>query len=155
MKPLRMLLSICFILLPSANGQSLKEVRQLFHEAAESESSCTQLIGILKLVTVEKQPLLYGYKGVATMMMANHLVNPLRKLSHFKDGKNILENAIEKEPSNLELRFLRLSVQSEAPAFLNYNQDIRSDRSFVNEALVRTKDEELKQMINKFLNRKK
>jgi len=155
MKPFFVLLGLICLFSSPANGQSLQEVRKLFQEAPEREASCSQLIRLLKSVSAEKQPLFYGYKGVATMIMANHLGNPLRKLSHFKEGEKILEEAIRKEPSNLELRFLRLSVQSEAPGFLNYNQDIKSDRSFIQEGLTRTKDEELKQMISQFLNRKK
>lgn len=154
MKAMLMLLCLVCSLSFSASGQSLKKVRQLFQEAPESERACSELQRILRSATADEEPLLYGYKGVATMIMANHLVNPLRKLSHFKEGKNILEKAIRKEPSNAELRFLRLGVQTEAPGFLNYNQDIRSDRSFVEQALVHTKDEELKQMISKFLKAK-
>lgn len=155
MKPFLILLGVFCMLSSSASGQSLKEVRKLFQASAESEASCRQLLSRLKTAEAGKEPLFYGYRGVATMMMANHLGNPLRKLSHFKEGRQMLEEAISKAPKNLELRFLRLSVQTEAPGFLNYNQDIRSDRSFVNAAMDGTQDEELKQMINKFLNRKK
>lgn len=155
MKPLLMLFGVFCMLSFSASGQSLKEVRKLFHESPESEASCRQLLDMLKSATAGKQPLYYGYRGVATMMLANHVGNPLKKLSHFKEGRQMLEEAISKDPTSLELRFLRLSVQTEAPGFLNYNQHIRTDRSFVNEAVGRTQDEELKQMISKFLNRKK
>jgi hypothetical protein len=155
MKPLLILFGVFCTLSFSASGQSLKEVRRLFHESAETEASCRQLLGMLKSATTGKRPLYDGYRGVATMMMANHVGNPLKKLSYFKEGRQTLEEAIRKDPANLELRFLRLSVQTEAPGFLNYNQHIRADRAFVDEALGQTQDKELKQMISNFLNRKK
>lgn len=155
MKPLLILIGVFCFFSSTASGQSLTEVRKLFHQAAGSEVSCSKLIRMLQSASPNKQPLFYGYKAVATMMMASHLTNPFRKLSHFNEGKKMLEEAIRNEPDNLELRFLRLSVQSETPAFLKYKQDIQSDRSFIREALPNTKDGELKQMISSFLNRKK
>src|SRR5690554_6700286 len=113
MKPLLILIGVFCMFSLAASGQSLTEVRKLFHQAAESEAACSQLIRKLTSASAVRQPLLYGYKGVATMMMANHLSNPFRKLSHFNEGKKMLEEAIRNEQDNLELRFLRLSVQSE------------------------------------------
>src|SRR5690606_30711737 len=110
-------------------------------------------IHMLKSASPNKQPLLYGNKGVATMMMASHVANPFRKLSHFNEGKKMLEEAIRNEPDNLELRFLRLSVQSETPAFLKYKQHIQSERSLNSEALPNTNEGELIQIISSFLNR--
>src|SRR5690606_41757946 len=80
----------------TASGQSLTEVRKLFHQAAGSEVSCSKLIHMLQSASPNKQPLLYGYKGVATMMMASHVANPFRKLSHF--------NRSEEHTSELQSR---------------------------------------------------
>jgi hypothetical protein len=40
----------------------------------------------------------------------------------------MLERAIQSDPQNIELRYLRLAIQTSIPAFLNYNKNIDSDK---------------------------
>ena len=42
------------------------------------------------------------------MMMAKHVFNPFSKLSYFKKGKQMLENAIETDGQNLELEIFKI-----------------------------------------------
>lgn len=72
-----------------------------------------------------------GYRGALTMIMASHVFNPVSKLRYFNSGKRILEDAISKEPGNTELRYLRLSVQSNLPSLLNYRASISNDRQYI------------------------
>lgn len=41
------------------------------------------------------------------------------------------ETAVSEYPYNPEIRFLRLSVQQNAPGFLGYNDQIEMDRNFL------------------------
>lgn len=76
-------------------------------------------------------PLHLGYLGCLQTIWANHVINPLSKLETFNKGKRNLELAIQKDPQSAELRFLRLSVQTNAPGFLGYKKNIKTDRSFL------------------------
>ncbi len=35
------------------------------------------------------------------------------------------------QPDNIEIRFIRLSVQKNAPSFLGYNKNIKEDQLFI------------------------
>ena len=68
-------------------------------------------------------------------------------MSHFKKGKEKLAEAIKADPDNVELRFLRFSVQAEAPAFLGYRDNLEEDKIILLAQSSEIKDRQLKQMI--------
>ena len=43
----------------------------------------------------------------------------------------MLEGVIKKDPSNYEVRLLRLSIQENAPKITGYNKDIEEDKKFI------------------------
>ncbi len=80
----------------------------------------------MKLTSDKKnEPLFLGYHGASQMMMAKHVGNPFKKLSYFNKGKDMYTAAINADPRNVELRFLRFSVQAEAPGFLKLQAESR------------------------------
>jgi hypothetical protein len=63
----------------------------------------------------------------------------------------MLESAIKADQTNVELRFLRYTIQTNVPGFLNYSSDKNLDRTFITQSLARLKDQELKKIISEFL----
>jgi hypothetical protein len=53
------------------------------------------------------------------------------KLALFKQGRNLLENAVMKDDKNSEFRFLRLIIQENCPSFLRYNKQKEEDAEIV------------------------
>jgi len=150
--------SLCFMLFfcsitAFANVPSIKEVRIMLHNATSNEQVCIKMIGLLEPFNETNNPLLCGYKGGATMLMAKHAFNPFSKLSYFKKGKIMLESAIKADYTNLELRFLRFTIQTNVPGFLNYTSDKNLDRAFISQSLPKLQDQELKKIIIEFLSK--
>ena len=85
------------------------------------------------------------------MIMAKHVFNPFSKLSYFNKGKLILEKAIQAEGKNVELRFLRYSIQTNVPAFLGYKSNLKNDYNFLKQAIPGIKDSVLKKIITSYL----
>lgn len=129
----------------------MEEIRALYVRAAVEKKACEKLIDRLDSVKVETNPLLFGYRGSATMMMAEHKGNPFTKLSYFNKGKNMLNEAIEADKDNMELRFLRFAAQTNAPAMLGYRGQTEEDKKRILEALPRLNDASLKKLIVKFM----
>jgi hypothetical protein len=127
------------------------EIRILYQQAAVEENACKKLIATLDPMDVETNPLLFGYKGSATMMMAQHVSNPFNKLSYFHKGKNMLDNAIDVDHKNMELRFLRFAAQTNAPAMLGYRGEIEEDKMLILNALSDSDDLSLKKLIVDYL----
>ena len=134
-----------------ANTPTISEVRSLYEKSVKDESACNKLIEILSPYNENNNPLYAGYKASAIMMMAKHVFNPFSKMSYFKKGKKILENAIKADYNNVELRFLRFNAQTHMPSFLGYNNDIDSDKIFLENSFQRITDENLKAFLLPYL----
>lgn len=105
-------------------------IRDLYEQASLTEEKAELL---LKLTTNanETNPILLGYKGAANMIMAKYKLLPTTKLSYFNEGKKILEKAIKSAPNNVELHYIRLSIQLNIPSFLGYSSQINSDKKIL------------------------
>ena len=149
----------CFLIIFSdsyyiVNDPSINSIRLKFHNSTSSEKVCKDLIRELEPYNEKNNPLLFGYKGGATMLMATHVINPFSKLSYFKKGRIILEKAIQADKNNVELRFLRYTVQTNVPTFLEYSSHLDKDRLFLNQAVSGVKDNELKKIFTSYLKKK-
>ena len=134
-----------------AKAYSTFEIRNLYKKANCEVSSCKKIISILSAYNETNNTLWAGYKACATMMMANYVINPYSKLSNFSKGKKLLEKCINADFNNTELRFLRFSVQTKAPAFLGYTNSIEGDKMFLLQAIKGVTDIDLKNSIMDFL----
>lgn len=144
------LLSCFLVLLSSSSEHNLSEVRSLFKSASFDKQACVKLIYSFKNQALVN-PVFTAYKASGLMMNAKYVGNPLDKLSTFSKGKNLLEQTVTKEPSNLEIRFLRLTIQSNSPTFLGYSDAIPRDKKFVLQSVKLETDIELKNMIVAYL----
>lgn len=145
------LLLFFFINKSNAGIPSQTQVRMLFQEAATDRKSCKTIIILLQGYNEKNNPLLAGYKASATMMMANYVFNPFRKLSNFTSGKSLLEKSIEADIGNIELRLLRFNIQTNAPSFLGYSGSIRKDKAFLINSISLIRDLKLRQFVIYFL----
>lgn len=151
MKPAAFLFLLLFAPKIFAAEPDIEEVKTLFEASAYSKSAAERLLKLLAEIDHTAPPLLICYKGVAEMMQAKYGFNPINKFRRFKRGKTLMEEAVKKEPDNLEIRYLRLVIQSNLPAFLNYNDQINADKKYVLANIQTTKDKKLKQDILKYL----
>lgn len=67
------------------------------------------------------------YRGLFKTAFAEHVFWPMTKLSYFNEGKNEIEQQIKAHPEIVELKFIRLMVQLNAPSFLGYSDNIDKD----------------------------
>jgi hypothetical protein len=124
---------------------SISEIRGLYEKSLKSEDDCTKLIKML--APYKNDPLLLGYSGCATMMMAKHVFGPFSKLSYFKEGRGMLEDAIKADEKSFELRFLRFTAQTNMPSFLGYHDSIEKDKTFILNSFSQIQDENLEQYV--------
>lgn len=103
------------IIYDALRGETIESVDTALNFLAEQEET----------ITVK------AYKGTLLMKRAEFLGSPGKKLDSFKEGHALLEEAIAKEPDNAELRFLRLSIQENAPKILTYFGEIEEDKTMV------------------------
>lgn len=144
-------LILCFIFL-SDNGfaQDLKNIRNQYHAAVTDENVCRALIAKL---SKEKEigNIELAYLGALETIWAKYVLNPFSKLKTFKNGKEKIEQAVNQEPNNIEIRYLRLSIQKNVPGFLGYNDNIKEDDLFLKTNLNNVVSEQLRTMIENIL----
>lgn len=150
---MKLLLSLALFLFFSGlqKEPSLVQVRDTFEKASPEKESCKRLLTMLEPYNEHNNPTFYGYKAVGTMLMAKHTFNPFKKLSYFKKGRAMLDDAVNADPRNAELRFLRFVSQTEAPSFLNYREAVEDDKDFLMKSLPGLTDPRMAKEIAKFL----
>ena len=111
------------------NAELLTSIREQLPEAFKKDEVCSALMK--EVINVKSpDPLLKGYMGGVYIARSKH-APLLDKRSALKTGTTLLEQAITEKPNNIELLFLRLSIQLNLPGFLGYNDNIDDDKAFV------------------------
>ena len=72
-----------------------------------------------------------GYVVSLKMKQSKYKLLPWSKLKTFKREKNNLEVLISKNPKNVHLRYIRLTIQEKVPGLLNYASEIKKDKAFL------------------------
>lgn len=122
-----------FIICSTSFSQDFEAFRIQYEKAIEDEDTCKMLIEQFKIKEKknELKSVELAYLGALETIWAKHVFNPFSKLKTFKKGKEKIEAAIKQAPNDIEIYYLRLSVQKNAPSFLGYNNHIKEDTAFI------------------------
>lgn len=123
------LLFVFFFISNFLFSQNLDLYRKNYVSAVSDKKVCEAMIKDLK--DHQHIDIYRAYLGAYQTIWANHVINPISKLNTFKKGKNNLELSIKNSPHNIEIKFLRYTIQKKAPKFLGYYENINNDRLFI------------------------
>ena len=107
----------------------LEYIRNNYEKAASDKKLCKEMIVELEKSTPTAVHL--AYLGGLQTIWAKHTRNPFSKWSTFKKGKATIEKAVKSDADNIEIRYVRLSIQQNCPVFLGYTKDIKDDEEFL------------------------
>lgn len=83
--------------------------------------------------TAEKQSgtdaITIGYKAAAKIMEAK--IAKKGRPALVKEGATSLESVITKNPNNIELRLIRMSIQENLPKIVGYRSSLKTDKTFI------------------------
>ncbi|MCF6346971.1 MAG: hypothetical protein L3J20_01560 [Flavobacteriaceae bacterium] len=133
------------------SNPSISEIRELYKEAPNSQKITLQLVKELETIKKTDNAVLVGYKAASLTLLAKNSKGVKTKKGYFKEGKELLEFIISKNPKNIELRFIRLTIQEKTPKFLKYKEHINEDKSFIYNQLKNVKDSNLQTYIKGFV----
>lgn len=74
---------------------------------------------------------LLGYKGALEAIMTRTTWNVFKKIGYLNKSQISFNKAVEIDPNNVEVRFMRLSVEHEIPGYLGYSSHMKEDKEFV------------------------
>lgn len=155
-----MRLIFCLILifgLQSAFASNdLKTIREFYYKVNLEDEGLEDFETYLKTKANINQAERKGYQAMIWFLKAKDYFNPVNKLEAFNKGKIQLEEVLKSNPDNIELRFLRLTIQDNAPSFLGYNNNIKEDKVFLTSKLnTITDDADLLSRITTYLEKNK
>lgn len=76
-------------------------------------------------------PLIRAYIGTLEALKAKHSWNPYNKVRFVTLSSKTMKEAVSKAPDNMEIRFMRFSIQHYTPAFLGFSKDLDEDRKVI------------------------
>lgn len=87
----------------------------------------------LKTLTEDKKDkaLFVAYNGAAYALLAKHVWSPYRKLENLNKGLAQLNRSAIMDPNDVEIRFLRLSVEENIPEVIKIKKHINEDKNFI------------------------
>ena len=115
-----------------SKSDDLNKIRKSYLNASLNEDSCKNFMLSLKKVKIEESPLIEAYKISAELINIKYLKNPFKKFKLFNHYSKKLNLIINKNPLQIEIRFLRYLIQLNSPDFLFYNKNIEEDYNFIN-----------------------
>ena len=111
-------------------GDELPEIRKDYILAVKNEKAADRLYQSLKDKDLSA-PIILAYFGSAQAIRARHAFNPYNKIAFLKSGLTTLEKAVSKSPDNLEIRYLRFSLEHYIPAFLGFSKHLEEDKRMI------------------------
>ncbi|WP_067149969.1 hypothetical protein [Pseudotamlana agarivorans] len=152
---MKFLLALFFGVFISVQTVDLQKTREAYKLAAQDANKVNAFFNDLQGVTKKNRNELVAYKGASIALMAKSAKTIKEKKEGFMEGVNLVEYAVEKDTSNIEVRFIRLSIQQNVPKILKYNQEIESDKAFVIKHYNEIKSSHLKMHIGDYISNSK
>ena len=132
MKKLLFFIVFLCCLLGQVHAQSLSSqeyvgIRKAIVQAVDSERITDSLLQKLSPFS-DNNPLLMGYVATLQALKSKHHWNPYLKLKYLQLATKKMNMAVAGAPMNLEIRFMRFSIQHYTPSFLGYSKQLAEDR---------------------------
>ncbi len=144
------LILIILLSLPYLDHPNINKIRTIYQQAAQSKEATFQLLEDLKYITKKSDSVLLAYKGAAMTLKAKYARGKEQKKQYFREGVGLIEHAIKQRPANIEIRFIRLSVQENTPRFLKYKSNISKDKTFILTHFKAVRSAALKEYIRRY-----
>jgi hypothetical protein len=137
-----------------ADEPDLKHIRNLLLICMNSSKTTDSLYKSLSAIK-NRTGVITSYLATLSACKAKLSWNPYMKLKHLNSAEATYKTAVSTDPHNIEIRFLRFSVEHNVPGFLGFNKDLVADsREIITQLDKRnygTADKDLTVAIIKFL----
>jgi hypothetical protein len=144
-------LFVLFGIVASGQTMTVEEARKIYAGSMQDKSTCEAAYKRFSQVTSADNVLLRGYKGAVIVAMSKHTKVVKEKISYFNDGKKLIESTIAEDGKNVELKFIRFTIQSNCPLALKYNKNITEDKKYIIDNLTNIKSTSVRSNIKEYL----
>lgn len=113
-----------------ANRSSIDRLRKAFHESVLHPEELSVFLEVVESIQLPT-PIERAYIGAAEALRARETWNPISKITHLNRFRALLAEAINEDAQNLEIRFLRYSIEFNIPKFLRSDIIMAEDKSVI------------------------
>jgi hypothetical protein len=142
---------LCLSYVVKAQSITLEEARKIYASSMQDKATCEEAYEKFTSVSNYGNALLRGYKGAVSVALSKHLKITKEKITHFNEGKKLIESAILEDGQNIELKFLRFTIQTNCPPALKYNKNIPDDKKYIIDNLSTVKNSSVRSRIKEYL----
>ena len=118
----------------AANPYAPATLRQQYQHAATDKQAGARFYELMAAYN-QHDAVVLAYKAAAEAIRARD-ASMFDKLTYVQQAARTFEQAVEQDASSAEVRFLRLSVESNLPAFLGLSPHVDDDRQFLLKTLL-------------------
>lgn len=136
---------ISFLILPS--NIDVATIRMAYQDAVVSKTKAFLLYEKLEIVTKNDGATIIAYKGAVAVLTSKYLKNAKAKKERLANGVALIQYAVKKQPNNIEIRFIRMTLQQNIPKFLKYRKDLDADKTFILSEYKQIRSKVLKKII--------
>ena len=123
-----------------------EQLRKAYKTAPVSEKQALVFIELTE--HIDSSAVHQAYLGAAFALKAKFGKG---KIKNLKKAKKRIEAAVKKDPQNIEIRMIRLSVQENLPAIVGYQKAVETDKVFLSKNLKNVENEPLKKYLQGFI----
>lgn len=105
----------------------LNLIRKYYQEATSDLEELEDLWDLVKEYQLADSPLFYAYKAATRALQAKDSWVPHTKWAYIKEAMQMFKEAINLAPNQVEIRFLRFTVQHNTPELLDLSENIEED----------------------------
>jgi hypothetical protein len=120
------LIAVCIFMAPLPQRPATTLRQQLVRAVNSSKTTDSLYQSFISIK--DRTPLITGYIATLQALKAKHTWNPYCKIKYLNDSEKTFAQAVTADPHEMEVRFLRFSVEHNVPAFLGDNKNLYSDR---------------------------
>ncbi len=106
----------------------LNEIRALYESSSTNKSKKKILEDYLNREADMDDALLLAYKAALNGIKANEALFPFSKLRYLNDSLAEFKKAVSLNPENIEIRFLRFTIEHHIPSMLNMGNNLQKDK---------------------------
>lgn len=113
----------------------IEELRLTYYAGVEDEEYIDSLQSILIKKfgedTAKYSPIALAYQAGLNALKSKHAFWPFTKMTFLNESMDVFSEAVERDSTNLEIRFMRFSILYYVPGILGYNEEEESDMNAV------------------------
>lgn len=127
-----LILCAVWVLSVSLNAQdySLQQIRSDFYLSTLDYKFAFPLIENLNEIH-NPNALILAYRGATEAMLAKPGWNIFKKIGYLKQSRDSFEEAVKRDKDDIEIRFLRLSVEYHIPRYLGLSENLQEDKKVI------------------------